>query len=268
MDARVILTEGFKKMTKQKLTRREKNTLTIERLKQYEQDGTLKLATSRKDVSELLGYDKQSMTGYSYVSNLIYRQVLEEKNVGKDDTGIPIYEYHVINDKPVYTTYPRHYNANVPRDELKGRSLGMANLEILKSLSNSGELAKIRTRDELAERFGYTDRALGRKWVSAQITRRHTLTEKFLGFDGDMPIYEYALRRKRSRRAKQVHNTATNVAHARMKDTAEKVEPLTPVISRVVADEKVVIEVNNAKITLEGCNADYVGAIIKTLKEE
>lgn len=268
MDARVILTEGFKKMTKKRLTPREKNTPTIERLKQYEQDGTLKLATSRKDVSELLGYDKQSMTGYSYVSNLIYRQVLEEKNVGKDDMGISIYEYHVINDKPVYTTYPKHYNENVPRDELRGRALGKANLEILKSLSDSGELAQIRTRDELAEKFGYTDRALGRKWVSDQISRRHTLTEKFLGFDGDMPIYEYTFRKRRTRRTKQVHDIATNVAHSRMKDTAEKAEPLTPVISRVVADEKVVIEVNNAKITLEGCNAEYVGAIIKTLKEE
>ena len=267
MDARVIFTEGFKKMTKQRLTRKEKNMLVIEKLKQYEQDGTLKLATSRKEVAELLGYDKESMTGYSYVSNLIYRQVLEEKNVGKDDMGIPIYEYHVINDKPIYTAYPKRYNANVPRDELRGRALGMANLEILKSLSDSGELAQIRTRDELAERFGYTDRALGRKWVSAQITRRHTLTEKFLGFDGDMPIYEYTFRKKRSRRAKQVHNTATNVAHARTENVAEKAEPLTPVISRVVADEKVVIEINNVKITLEGCNAEYVGAIIKTIKE-
>ena len=266
MDARVILTEGFKKMTKQKLTRREKNTLAIKKLKQYDQDGTLKLANSRHDVAELLGYQKNSATGYSYVSNLVHRQVLEEKKImGGTETGKPMYEYRVINDKPIYTTYDKPEN---PHKGLKGRALGAENLRALKSLNDSGELAQIRTRDELAKAVGYTNKELGRKWAYAQIRKRHTLTEKFLGFEGGMPIYEYTLRRKRTRRSKQPHDIATNVTHARIEDVAEKAEPLTPIISRVVADEKVVVEVNNVKITLEGCNADYVGAIIKTLKEE
>ena len=78
---------------------------------------------------------------------------------------------------------------------LNTKKKGELRMERLKQLADSGKLAMIKTRGDLAEAVGYTYQqrhSLGYQWVHYRI-KKGVIKETLTGYRNGMPEYEYEL---------------------------------------------------------------------------
>lgn len=102
MNARVIFSKDFLDKTKgEELTAHQKGKIYFERLTELDNSGELAKAKDRKDVVNIVGYNGEKDSGYSWVSNLVRRGHLSETLVGIED-GKKIFEYHLARKHPIY----------------------------------------------------------------------------------------------------------------------------------------------------------------------
>ena len=249
MDARVIITNEFKKLANQKITKNQKGKILLERLKKIDESGEISLATNRMELAELIGYPKGSENGRTYINNLVRRGVIKETMNGEGR------KYELTGNRPDYSM--EYGKLNTKRGHAHPRTKGKENAIKLVELYNSGELAKIRTREELAEAMGYGKTSAGRRWVAGQINRG-IIKETLVSYNNGVSLYSYTIKRAR------VSNLSVKTALKTVKQTAEPVN--APVIlSRVdePAKNRVVIEKDGMKITIDQCTTDFIRDIMK-----
>lgn len=84
-----------------KMTPRERGKLLFARLEEAERDGRLSKAKDRRDVAEIAGYERDSISGYNWVSTLVRRGNISETFRGWGKNGAREVEYHLAK-RPSY----------------------------------------------------------------------------------------------------------------------------------------------------------------------
>ena len=96
MEARVIFSKETKEKMEKGLTRKERNELRLKRLKELDASGELIKATSRLEVSRLMGFNERKYgAGYSWISKLVRDGYLKETLLLTSQSGRPEFEYRI-----------------------------------------------------------------------------------------------------------------------------------------------------------------------------
>lgn len=192
----------FKQETKEKLqkeTRLSVGKVRWEKLKELEANGKLATAKDRRDIAELLGYERKNSSAYQWVTDKINKHYLVEQPTGVVDE----YQYYTSGKEPDYDAHSqamkmiegRMAKRKQPRKQMRlstsYRDRRLSRFNAIKQLQDSGEIAGITTRRELCEAIKIPyDRARG--WISNMITDgfvneanpwetpRYSLTQKAL----------------------------------------------------------------------------------------
>lgn len=197
----------FKQETKEKLqkeTRLSVGKVRWEKLKELETNGKLATAKDRRDIVELLGYDRENAAVYYWVSDKIKKHYLVEQPTNVADES----QYYTTGKEPDYDAHSqavkmwegRKAKRKQPREEqprkqmklsTSFRNTRLSRFNAIKQLQDSGEIAKMTTRRELCEAIK-VPYAKARGWMSNMVTTgfineanpwetpRYSLTQKAL----------------------------------------------------------------------------------------
>lgn len=226
MDARVIFTKEFNRMTKQNLTTRKRRELAFEKLKEANKAGLVEKAKSRRDIVKLAGLP-DNHEEYLWVCYLIKKGVLLEMG---NDNGTN--DYMLVKDEAFEKMKGR--TIRYPR---KRTSPHLLNARLLEAY-DSGRLSRLSGRDNVAQLLGYNDRELyrGRRLVNSWI--------------------------KQGKVVETANEDGTFSYRPKGKRTLNAIER-KPMEHKPVSSNRVTIEKDGVKIIIEDCTAEFVRDIIK-----
>ena len=102
--SRLTFTKETKEKMNKPLSHFEKGKLRWERLRELEEDGSLKKARNRKELSSMLGLGYGYGAGYGWITNMIKRGHIKETMLKVDGYNQPECEYSIIG-QPDYQPY-------------------------------------------------------------------------------------------------------------------------------------------------------------------
>lgn len=202
----------FKQETKDELQKKTKlsvGKVRWDKLKELEANGKLATAKDRRDIVELLGYDRENVSVYYWVLDKIKKHYLVEQPTDVADEC----QYYTTGEEPDYDLHSqamkmlegREAKRKQPKEEqprekqprkkmrlsTSFRKTRLTRFNAIKHLQDSGEIAKITTRRELCDAIK-VPYAKARGWVSNMVasgfineanpweTPRYSLTQKAL----------------------------------------------------------------------------------------
>ena len=267
--SRILFTKETREKMEKGLNSRQKGKLRWEKLKEAEANGRLGMAKSRYDLGRLVGYSEADRKkGYQWACNMIQRGHIKEHIYEFDSYGRAVYEYHLGTEPDFDASGVKNAkrrnplgisSSRPPVTSLKER--GKAMYGRLKSLAESGEINKARSRNELAK---LTDTS--RSWVCGMIERGF-VKENFVRYENGLPTYNYSLtdREPNYNNVKVNKNTPLDVATPEEKPEERKAVVWIDESAKDVRSYKLEFSRGDTTVRVELDDYDKVVELIKTI---